>query len=478
MSLVESRRFSPTISSQEKPSLLRQLGLISATALVVSNMVGTGIFTSTGFLAADLGSPALILLAWVVGAFAALIGACCYSELGVNFPSSGGEYVYLTRAYGPAWGFMTGWVSFFAGFSAPIAAAALAFSDYVGHFIPGARQGSATVVFGSGDYAFKLGGAQIVACSVVAIFTILNIFGVQRAARVQNLLTSFKVAVILMFILLGLTAGAGDWSNFTEVGPRSAPDRPIVAQFAISLFWIYVAYSGWNAATYVAEELKQPSRTLPLAMATGTTLVAILFMALNVVFIYGLPVSQMKGPDGRPIVAIGDAVALHLFGNEIAGLFSALMALGLLSTVNAMVTVGPRVYYAMAKNSAFFAAAAKVHPRWHTPVVAIVAQGLCTMLMALMPFRQLMTYIGFLLNFFAVMSVASIFVLRRRPGWQKLRVVSFLYPLFPVLFLIIGLWMTIEGIIQQPVVVTAAAITVATGALFYHFRLRNRPTAD
>ena len=467
MSAIGQRRFSPGTGSGEKPALLRQLGVVSATALVISNMVGMGIFTSTGFLAGDLGTSSLVLLIWVVGAIAALIGAFCYSELGVNFPSSGGEYVYLTQAYGPTWGFMTGWVSFFAGFSAPIAASALAFSDYLGYFFPSVKQANAPVVFGSGQFAWKIGGAQIVACSLVAIFTVLNFFGVQRVARVQNLLTGIKLVVIAGFIVLGLAVGTGDWHNFSIPATRWTT-TPIAEQFAVSLFWIYVAYSGWNAATYVAEELKQPARTLPLALAVGTILVAILFLALNVVFIYGVPLEQMKG-----VVAIGSLAASRLFGPEGAGLFSALMAVSLLATVNAMVTIGPRVYYAMAKNKAFPHAAGRVNPRWHTPVVAIIAQGLCTMLMALTPFYDLVTYIGILLNFFAVMSVASLFIFRRRAGWQKLGVVSFLYPLFPAAFVAIGLWMTYQGITRRPWISLAAAITVGTGALFYRFRLHS-----
>jgi basic amino acid/polyamine antiporter, APA family len=466
MARVASRQYLPALGRDERPSLLRQLGVTSATALVISNMVGTGIFTSTGFLAGDLGSAGVILLIWGVGALAALCGAFCYSELGVNFPSSGGEYVYLTQAYGPTWGFMTGWISLFAGFSAPIAAAALAFSDYLGYFFPALKQANAQVVIGSGAYAWKLGGAQVVACSLVAVFTILNIFGVQRVARVQNLLTGIKVTVIIAFVVLGLTAGRGDWHNFSVPATRWTA-TPMLPQFALSLFWIYVAYSGWNAATYVAEELKQPARTLPLALFIGTVLVAVMFIALNVVFIYAVPLEQMKG-----VVAVGALSASRLFGPEIAGVFSALMALSLLSTVNAMVTVGPRVYFAMAKNAAFFHAAAKVHPRWHTPVFAIVAQGICTMLMALAPFRDLISYIGVTLNFFAVLSVASLFLFRRRPGWQKLRVVSFAFPLFPAIFLIIGVWMTYQGIQREPVISLAAAATVATGAILYHARIR------
>jgi basic amino acid/polyamine antiporter, APA family len=445
-------------------ALLRQLGIPSATALVVSNMIGTGILTTTGFLAGQLGSARWILLIWAVGAVCAMAGAFCYSELGVNFPSSGGEYVYLTQAFGPTWGFMTGWVSFFAGFSAPIAAAALGFSDYLGYFFPALKLESARQI--AGPWGFKFGPPQIAACGVVAVFTILNCVGVRRTARVQNVLTSVKVFVLAAFILAGFAFGAGSWNNFVHPAVRTST-TPIFSQFIVSLFFIYVAYSGWNAATYVAEELKHPARTLPISLACGAGLVAVLYIALNVVFVYAVPLESMKG-----VVAIGALAAAHLFGPAVAGIFSGAMAFSLLATVNAMITIGPRVYYAMAKNGAFFAAAAKVHPRWHTPVIAIVCQGVCTMLMTASPFLNLLFYIGFLLNFFAVMSVASLFVFRRRPGWHKLPVVSFAYPLVPVFFLIAGVWMTIFGMTFRPEISAIAVLTVALGAAVYHFQIR------
>jgi APA family basic amino acid/polyamine antiporter len=447
-------------------TLLRQLGIVSATALVISNMIGSGILTTTGYLAGDLGSANLVLLIWGVGAVCALAGAFCYSELGVNFPSSGGEYVYLTQAYGPTWGFMTGWVSFFAGFSAPIAASALAFSDYFGHFVPALKLENSKHLAGSGAWEFKFGPAQILACGLIAAFTILNCLGVQRTARVQNVLTSMKVLVILMFIATGFAFGDGSWENFAHPAVRVST-TPIYSQFFVSLLFIYFAYSGWNAATYVAEELKQPARTLPLSLACGTLLVAALFIGLNVLFIYAVPMESMKG-----VVSIGALAATHLFGPAVAGFFSAAMLLSLLATINAMVTIGPRVYYAMAKNGAFFSAAAKVDPRWHTPVVAIVAQGVCTILMTVSPFVNLLLYIGLLLNFFAVMSVGSLFIFRRRPGWQKLGVVSFAYPLVPAFFVAMGIWITIRAIQLRPIISGLAALTVAAGALVYHFRIK------
>jgi basic amino acid/polyamine antiporter, APA family len=467
MSKVPEKKLAVSpLTGEKSPVLLRQLGIVSATALVISNMVGTGIFTTTGFLAGDLGSPRLVLLIWIAGALIALAGAFCYSELGINFPSSGGEYVYLTRAYGPTWGFMTGWVSFFAGFSAPIAAAALAFSDYLGHFFPALRQDHATYVIGSGALSLKVGGAQVAASGLIALLTVLNFFGVRRIAKIQNVLTATKLLVILAFIGLGFLIGTGSTANFSLHAVRTSTTS-LPAQFAISLFWIYVCYSGWNAATYVAEELERPERTLPIALTFGTALVAALYLGLNLIYVYATPLESMKG-----VVAIGSLAATHLFGPEMAGAFSGLMALSLVATVNAMVTIGPRVYYAMAKNGAFFKSAAEVHPRWRTPIIAILCQGFCSILMTLTPFPDLIVYIGFTLTFFAVMAVSSLFVFRRRPEWQKVRAVSWAFPLVPVAFILVGVWTIGYGIMLQPGVSAAAVLTIGAGAVVYHFRLR------
>ena len=453
------------MATSSTPTLLRRLGLFSATALVISNMVGTGIFTTTGFLAGDLGEPWLVLGIWLVGAVVALAGALSYSELGVNFPASGGEYVYLTRAYGPTLGFMSGWVSFFAGFSAPVATAALAFSNYLGYFFLALRQENIWFRRSWGEISIEAGGAQMAAAALILLFTVLNLFGVEFIARIQNTLTSIKVLVMVAFIGFGLAVGNGDWSHLRQAAERTSA-TPLVAQFALSLFWIYVGYSGWNAATYIAEELRKPERTLPMALTIGTVLVAILYLLFNVVFIYAVPLEQMKG-----VLAIGSLTAHALFGPEAAGVFSALLAVSLMSTVNAMVTIGPRLYYAMAKNGAFVPAAGYIHPKWRTPVVAILFQGACAMLMTLVNFGNLMTYIGYLLNLFAMLAVASLFWLRKRPDWQKLPAVSFAFPLVPLLFVVPGVWLVIAGLRFAPAISAAAAATLVSGALVYRYRI-------
>ncbi|MGD0498515.1 MAG: amino acid permease [Bryobacteraceae bacterium] len=447
-------------------ALLRQLGFFSATAFVISNMVGAGIFGTTGYMAGDLGSAGVILACWGVGALFALAGALSYSELGINYPSSGGEYVYLTHAYGPEWGFMTGWVSFFSGFSAPIAVSALLFSDYLGHFFPSLKLSSAMTI-GSGALSLRIGNGQFVASSLIAGFTILNCFGLGRTAKVQNVLTTTKLVVLAGFLLAGFAAGSGSWGHFSQPAVRTSTVS-LPAQFFVSLLWVMFAYSGWNAATYVAEEVRRPERTLPLALAAGAGIVAVLYLAMNVIFIYATPLEKMKG-----MTAVGELSATNLFGPGVAGVFSALMAVCIMSTVSAEVAIGPRVYYAMAKNKAFFRAAATVHPRWHTPVVAILSQGLCAMIMTLTSFRELLTYIGMSLTLFTALSVASLFVFRRtRPGWQRLRAVDFAYPLVPASYVVVGAAMMIYGVVQAPVASLSAFATVGAGALAYHFGVR------
>src|SRR5262245_7200615 len=446
-------------------SLVRQLNTTSATALVVSNMIGVGIFTTTGFLAGDLGQPGLVIGIWVVGAALALAGALCYSELGVNFPRSGGEYVYLSEAWGPAWGFIDGWVSFFAGFSAPIAAAALAISAYLAFFFPTlAPDSPSAAVVPLGLAQLRLGGATLVAAGIVAIFTAINLVGVEQVAKLQNVLTGTKLAAIGGLLLLGFTVGSGDWSHFAQVTERTSSSS-LAEQFATSLIFVFYGYSGWNAAVYVAEEIRDPERTLPKALVMGTLLVAALYVALNVLYVYASPLSELKG-----VVAVGAKAASSLFGERVGGLFSAAMALSLLATVNAMCMIGPRVYYAMARNGAFFHAAATVHPKWNSPWIAVLAQGVCCVVLILTgTFQSLANYIGFTLFLFSALSVLALFKFRRRPGWKRSKWVSIGYPLIPLAYVSMNAWVVYFSWNQAAI---WSLLTIAAGAIIYHLSIR------
>lgn len=442
--------------------LARRIGVVGATALVVSNMIGTGIFTTTGFLAADLGTPALVVSIWLVGGAVALAGALCYMELALNFPRSGGEYVYLSEAWGPAWGFIDGWVSFFAGFSAPIAAAALAIGAYlgldaVGRSVP------------LGMLTLHLGDAQLLACAVVATLTAFNVIGVGTAGTLQTALTAVKLLVITGFLLLGAASGAGDMAHFSMAADRIAA-TPLAEQFAISLIFVFFGYSGWNAAVYVAEEVTAPERTLPIALGIGTVLVTALYVALNALFVWAVPLESLRG-----VIAVGSTAARALFGAEAGRLFGVAMAVSLLATVNAMCLVGPRVYYAMARDGAFFSVAARIHPRRRTPWIAVILQGACTLLLIVLPtFRDLVVYTGFTLYLFSALAVLGLFRLRRRAGWRKLRWLERGYPLIPLLYVGMSAWVLAFSIRSEPAASGMALATVFGAGLIYTVRTARR----
>jgi basic amino acid/polyamine antiporter, APA family len=444
--------------------LRRLLTVTSCAALVVSNMIGTGIFTTTGFLAGDLGRPLLVLGIWVAGGIVALAGCFAYAELGMNIPRAGGEYAYLREAWGPGWGFLSGWISFFAGFSAPIAATALGFSEYLGHYFPALSAKSAP---SAGMRWLHAGYAQWVSIWVIFLFAAINIAGLHWASKLQNVLTALKLGILAVFLIAAFAAGRGDWAHFHLATTRSSP-HGLGAQFAVSLIFVMFAYSGWNAASYVAEEIKDPQRSLPLALGLGTGLVVLLYVALNVAFVYALPLEAMKG-----VVAVGAAASDALFGGRVGDFFSAAMAGALLSSISAMSIVGPRVYYAMGRDGLFPAGAAEVHPRWGTPVKAIVYQAITSALMVLTgTFEALIYYIGFSLILFAALAVAGLLRLRKRPEFRRLRVVNWGYPAVPLLFVAVSLWMLAWTFVLRPRESVLGLVTILCGAAFYRWRLR------
>jgi APA family basic amino acid/polyamine antiporter len=443
-------------------SLRRELTVTSAAALVVSNMIGTGIFTTTGFLAGDLGRPLLVLGIWIVGAAVALAGGVSYAELGINLPRSGGEYVYLREAWGPVWGFLSGWVSFFAGFAAPIAAGALAFSGYLGQAIPALALDAPRR---SPVSWLHLGNAQLLSVCVIAVFAVINVLGLRLAATMQNLLTALKLAVVGGFLALAFAVGRGNWSHFHLAAVRTS-SHSVGAQFAVSLIFVMFAYSGWNAANYVAEEMKQPERALPRVVLLGTGLVALIYLALNVSFIYALPLESLKG-----VVAVGGAAAKALFGGRAGPVFSGMMAAGLLSCISAMSLVGPRVYYAMAQDGCFPSGAARVHPRRGTPTQAILYQAVASIVMVLTgTFESLIYYIGFTLILFAALAVAGLLRLRKRPQWKRLGAVTWCYPLVPAAFVLASLWMLTWTLFFRPRESALGLLTVACGGLLYRWK--------
>ena len=387
-----------------KSDLTRQIGFFSATVVVIANMIGTGIFTTSGFVARDLGHPIPLLLCWLVGGIFALSGALCYGELGALFPKAGGDYAYLRQAFGPLPAFLSGWVSLIVGFSAPIAAAAIAFSAY---FLKAFSLPSLMLL------KVNLFGWNLVAVSkenLVAIFAVIalslvHIHSVWLGSRVQGALTVFKVAVIATFIVGGFLVGRGSLSHFSgDFRMASLLD----GRFATSLIFISFAYSGWNAAAYLGGEIRNPGRNIPLALFTGTLVVIISYLALNAVYLYALPLGEMSG-----VVEIGEKAASALFQDGTGRFLTGAIAVGILSAISAMILTGPRVYYAMSRDGAFFSRFGKVHDQRRTPMLSIVMQAVISICMILTSsFEKLLLYIGFTLSLFSVLTVLGLLRLR------------------------------------------------------------------
>ena len=437
--------------------LKRSIGLRTAVILVIANMIGTGVFTTSGFIINDLGNPASMLLCWFIGGVLALTGALCYGELGAIFPKAGGEYVFLRESIGKPFGFLSGWVSLIVGFSAPIAAASIAFSTYLYKSVAIESAGKELLNIPG---IITISPVTLTGISVIILFSLVHWYSLNFGSRVQNLLTSFKILVILAFIILGLFIGDGSMDNFTS-GPIQS--SLFTGKFATSLIFISFAYSGWNAAAYIGSEIENPSRNIPLSLFWGTMIVMFLYMMLNVIFIYALPVSEMSG-----VVEVGAKAATGLFGAKTGALFSTAITICLMSVISAMILTGPRVYYAMARDNAFPHWFGDVNPRHTTPGKAIFLQAVIAIIMVITSsFDKLLMYIGFTLSLFAMLTVIGLIILRvKNPGLER-PYKTFGYPVTPVLFILSNLWIIVYSIKDNPSVLLYGGGTIVAGIFIY-----------
>ena len=424
-----------------------KLGLSTAVALVVANIIGSGIFTSTGYQAATLHDGGTMLVAWVVGGVLALCGAAAYAELGAMMPRAGGEYVYLREAYHPVVGAMSGWVSLTAGFSAAIAVSALGFSTYLKNVLPGLDAGLTQ---------------RLVAVALVMAMTGLHSLDTALGGRVQAWFTIAKVGLLLVFVAAGLALGHGDWAHFDARAGGVMTNVP-TGGFAESLFWVGFAYTGWNAAAYLASELKDPQRTLPRALFLGTGAVIVLYVLVNVTFLYALSPEEL----GAPIVDVGAASAAALFAPTAGKVMAVLVSLALVSSVSAMVMAGPRVYAAMAEDGALPAALARRTARG-VPAVAVTVQGVLACAFILVgDLGKLIQYIQFTLFVSAALAVGAVYVLRvRRPELHRPYRTT-LYPLTPAVFLALSGWSIYMQVKAQPWGSLAGTLTLLAGAAIY-----------
>jgi APA family basic amino acid/polyamine antiporter len=436
------------------PSLERRLGPFPATNLVIGDMIGAGIFTTSGLLLAELGNPILMMVLWLAGGVLALCGALCFGELGAAMPRAGGEYVYLGELFHPLLGFLTGWVSFFAGFSAPLAAISIGCATYLATAIPGLVAWAPATVL-----------TKALAILLIGSLAAVHVRGIELGARVQNALTVGKVLLILGLVAVGFTLGEGSLANLLE---RSSEDTGGSGwkTAGLSLMWIMFAYSGWNASAYIGSEIRDPGRNLPFSLVVGTGVVILLYLGLNLLFVYAVPPGEMEG-----VIAVGGLASFHLFGRGGEAVVSALIAFALLSSISALMILGPRVYYAMARDGYFFRYFGVIHPVSGVPSRSILLQcGFAIVLVASGTFDQILTYMGFCLGIFPILTVLGVFRLRSAgtaAGASGPPYRMPLYPLPPLLFASASVLILVLAYFERPVESSVALGTVALGVPFF-----------
>lgn len=417
------------------------ISLAAATAIVVASMVGTGVFTSLGFQLSDIPAGFPIVMLWIIGGLASLCGAFCYAELGAMMPRSGGEYHLLGKAYHPALGFLAGWVSATAGFAAPIAAAALLFGSYVHDIVPVLDEK-------------KLATLLVLAVMVVQLCHLRFVGGFQLT------FTMVKVLLILVFVGGALILKSPEWHL---LAPKTGDGAYFLKdKYAVALVYVMYAYAGWNGAAYVVGEMRDPKRNLPLALVFGTLIVTVLYVALNAVFLVDAPWDAMKGQERVALVA-----ARHIFGQNGGDAMGALISLGLLAHVSAMMLAGTRVLKVIGQD-AWLLRWLDHSNRHGAPWISVVFMTAVVMtFMYVSTFQQLLIYIEGLLILSSLLCVAAVPWLRwRRPEADR-PFKTPLYPLTPIVFILVAGLMLAGMLMKQPKETAWGVITLAVGILVY-----------
>jgi len=395
-----------------RDQLLRELSLTDAILLCVASVIGSGIFLTPGAIATRLPDPSWILLAWLVGGLLSLAGALANAELGAMFPHAGGDYVYLREAFHPGAGFVMGWLSFLAIFTGTVATLAAGFADALTAFVP------------LGSEA-RLGVAVAITMAVSA----LNYVGVRASARFNNVTTGLKVAALVAFVLLAPAFGTGSFGNLTTPDAAAFP----LLGFGLALSPVLFSYLGWNATVYVASEVHDAQRNVPRSLFLGLALCIAVYLAVNVAYLYALPVSSMRG-----VGNVGEAAAHALFGPRSGTLLGIFVAASILGTLNAAVLVGPRIAYAMAIDGRFFRGTDRVHAVYRTPHVAIALQGLVAvvLLLVLRSFPNILDFTTFGIVLATMADTAALYALRRRQPKRHRPYRAWGYPWVPALYLL------------------------------------------
>ncbi len=447
----------------------RTVTAFTATTIAIADMVGTGVFTSLGFQVLGIQSGFSLLMLWIVGGAVALCGALAYAELATAFPRSGGEYNFLSRTYHPAVGFMAGWVSATVGFAAPIAAAAIALGKYFEGVFPGLKAVAEPVgaVSGFGSLFPANAISLLMALAVVWFVSLIHLRGIREGSWFHNGATAIKLALIVTLIVAGFAIGTPQAISFAPVSGDFATITG--GTFAFSLVYVMFSYSGWNAATYIAGEVRDPGRNLPRSIFWALFIVITLYVLLNAVFLYVTPMSSLAGQIDVALVA-GQAI----FGDIGGRIVGALICIGLVSTISAMTWIGPRVTMVMGEDIPLFRFLS-VKNRHGAPTVAILLQlAIVTVLLLTQSFEAIIDYIQFSLTFCSFLAVLGVIVLRfTQPDLPRpYRVWA--YPLTPVIFLVVTLFIMRQLILKTPYQSLAGLLTMAAGLLIYLLSTRFR----
>jgi APA family basic amino acid/polyamine antiporter len=453
-------------ASKSQPTLVRGLSLLDSVLLLVGGIIGSSIFLTAKDIAGPLPHPVLFLLVWIIGGGISLLGCTAFAELGSMFPDSGGQYVYLREAYGDLPAFLYGWMLFTVGNGGTIAALAVGSAAYLGGIMPAISQDQVVLsVFG-----IVLTRAHIVALMMIAVVTWVNVVGLRRGAVLQNVATWAKFAAMAVFVILGFAIGKGDWHHFTSSDSGSISGltmgmhpSQLLSAFGVALIAVFWAYDGWVYITWVAGEVKEPRRNIPRSMVLGVIIVGVIYVAMNMTYVYALPLAEIAKHE-----TIAHTAAVALFSPAAATWLSALIALSCFGAMASCVLSGSRVYYAMAKDGVFFKRMAEVHPKWRTPAFALIGQSAWAAVLTVSGrYDQLYTYVMFGMVLSYTLTVIGVFVLRwKRPDAERpYRCTG--YPWLPGFYvLVIGAW-TLNTIFNRPVEAALGAGIVALGVPGY-----------
>jgi APA family basic amino acid/polyamine antiporter len=462
---------SPAAKSDSQPSLVRGLSLLDSVLLLAGGIIGSSIFLTAKDIAGPLPHPLLFLLVWVLGGVISLCACVAFAEMGSMFPDSGGQYVYLREAYGDLPAFLYGWMLFSVANGGTIAALSVASAAYLGGIVP----------FISQDYVvFSAAGIVLTRAHIVALISIIgvtwiNVVGLRWGTILQNLATWAKFAAMAAFVILGFAIGKGDWHHFAPPGQSLSlgiSPGQLISAFGVALIAVFWAYDGWVYITWVSGEVKDPRRNVPLAMVLGVIVVGAIYIAMNMTYVYALPLSEVAKHE-----TIAHAAATALFSPAAALWLSALIAVSCFGAMASCTMSGARVYYAMARDGAFFQKMAQVHPKWRTPAFSLIGQGIWGAILTVSGrYDQLYTYVMFGMVLSYTMTVIGLFILRwKRPDIPRpYRCTG--YPWLPAIYVLIGGAWTLNTIVTRPIESLAGTVIVLFGVpgyLYWKRQTRN-----